>query len=66
MTDMILRLPEVIKRLGIKKTTIYKLTKAGELKSVPISARCVGWPASNVNAYIEKIKSTDETGNYNN
>ena len=55
--DMILRLPEVIKRLGIKKTTIYKLTKMGQLQSVPISARCVGWPESNINAYIEQIKS---------
>ena len=57
--DMILRLPDVIKRLGIKKTTIYKLTKAGLLKSVPISARCVGWPESNINAYIDKIKSSN-------
>ena len=57
MTDMILRLPEVMKRLGIKKTTIYKLTKNGKLKSVPVSARCVGWPESNINAYIERIKS---------
>lgn len=57
MNDVILRLPDVIKRLGIKKTTIYKLTKMGKLKSVPISTRCVGWPLSSVNAYIERIKS---------
>ena len=49
----LLRLPEVIQRVGIKKTKLYELQKAGCFpKSVQITAHAVGWLEEEINVWI--------------
>jgi prophage regulatory protein len=47
-----LRHREVLKRSGLKPTTLYDLMKAGAFpKATQLSARCVGWREDWVNAW---------------
>jgi prophage regulatory protein len=52
--DRILRLPEVMFRTGLGRTSIYDGMKAGTfVKSVHIGPRAVGWRESAIAAWIE-------------
>lgn len=47
------RLPRVEQETGLRKSTLYQLMKDGKfVASVRLSARCVGWPAQAVEAWI--------------
>ncbi|MCY4085515.1 MAG: AlpA family phage regulatory protein [Actinomycetia bacterium] len=49
----ILRLPAVLAATGLSKTTVWRLTKRGGFpQPVKLSARCVGWRASKVEAWL--------------
>jgi prophage regulatory protein len=49
------RLPRVEQETGLRKSTLYQLMKEGKfVASVPLSARCVAWPAQAVEAWIEQ------------
>lgn len=49
------RLPRVEAETGLRKSTIYQLMKEGKfVASVPLSARCVAWPAQAVETWIEQ------------
>ena len=49
----IMRLPEVLYRVGIGKSTLYKLIAAGEFPApVKLTANSVGWLSSDVDAWI--------------
>jgi prophage regulatory protein len=49
------RLPRVEQETGLRKSTLYQLMKDGKfVASVRLSARCVGWPAQAVEAWIEQ------------
>lgn len=51
----ILRLPEVERRTGLKRDTIYRRAKLGEFpKPIRIGARASGWVESEVTDYIQK------------
>lgn len=54
------RLPRVESETGLRKSTLYKLMQDGEfVDSVKLSARCVGWPAQAVEAWIaDRIKAS--------
>lgn len=53
-----LRLPEVIRRTGYKKASIYNMVRKGEFpKSVKIGPRAVAWDSNEVEAWIEAKKS---------
>jgi prophage regulatory protein len=53
-----LRLSQVIERMGLKKTTIYALQKTGEFPhSVPLTANSVRWIEAEIEAWIQKRKS---------
>jgi prophage regulatory protein len=54
------RLPRVEQETGLRKSTLYKLMLDGKfVASVRLSARCVGWPAHAVEAWIaERIKAS--------
>ncbi len=55
MTHTFLRLPEVSKRTGFKKTKIYKDIKAGSFpKPVPLSKNAVGWLESEIHRWQEE------------
>ena len=54
------RLPRVEQETGLRKSTLYKLMQEGKfVASVPLSARCVAWPAQAVEAWIaDRIKAS--------
>ena len=50
--DRILRLPIVLERTGLSRSTLYRKIKAGTFpKQVAISMRCAGWRESEVTAW---------------
>lgn len=62
--DAILRLPELIKMLGISRSSVYlrlkkgtKYFEAGFPLPVRLGAKSVGWRLSEVQAYIEQLSS---------
>jgi len=72
----ILRLPEVIKNTGLKRSTIYKLMAAqGFPIQISLGAKSVGWLESDIENWIQDrisksqiaLKSISQTGgNYAN
>ncbi|MCU0670974.1 MAG: AlpA family transcriptional regulator [Myxococcota bacterium] len=49
----LLRLPEVIERTGLSRTSIYRAMQAGEFpRAVPLYRRGVAWPESEVEGWI--------------
>ena len=55
----ILRLPAVIERTGLSRTTIYRLTDHGFPKPIKIGPNAVGWLEEDISAYLmaRKIES---------
>ena len=50
----VFRLPEVLARTGLSKSTAYRLIKSERFpKQVQLSERCVGWLASEIEEWIE-------------
>jgi len=53
MTHTILRLPIVKARTGLSRSTIYVRVSDGTFpKPVSLGARAVGWPESDIDAWI--------------
>lgn len=51
--DRILRLPTVLDRTGLSRSTLYRKIQNGSFpKQVAISARCAGWRESAVSAWL--------------
>lgn len=51
--DRILRLPVVLDRTGLSRSTLYRKVQAGTFpRQVRIAARCAGWRESAVNAWM--------------
>ena len=51
---MLLRMPQVMKMVGVSNTTIWRMEKAGLFPARKrISAGAVGWLASEVVAWLE-------------
>ncbi len=49
----ILRLPAVVARTGLSKSTLNRLMVLGDFpKPVQLSARCVGWPERLIDAWL--------------
>lgn len=65
MSETLLRLAEVMKRVGLRKTAIYAAIDRGEFPKpckIGLSSR---WPESEIEAYIEALKAArngDENG----
>lgn len=50
----IIRLPDVITKTGLGKTTIYQMENGGKFpKSVSLGAKAVGWIEAEVDRWIE-------------
>jgi prophage regulatory protein len=50
----LLRRPEVSRRTGLSRTTIYRLVRAGEFPAPrQISLRAVAWVESEVDAWVD-------------
>lgn len=55
MSQYILRLPEVIKRTGRSRSSIYQGIKDGTFpKPIKLGARSIGWPSSAIDDWIEE------------
>lgn len=54
MAAVLLRLPQVLARVGLKTTRLYQLVGDGEFPApVRIGERSVGWPEDEVEAWIQ-------------
>ncbi len=53
-TKRLLRLPQVLKATGLKKSTFYKLVSQNQFsKGVNISARCKAWDSQEIDNWIK-------------
>lgn len=53
----IIRLPDVISMVGLKRTAIYDKIKEGEFpKPVKLGSRASGWVAGEVQEWVERRK----------
>ena len=51
----VLRLPEVVRRVGYRKSEIYRRVASGTLpRPVPLCERCRGWLAHEIDEWIER------------
>jgi prophage regulatory protein len=58
MTDRILRLPEVIEKTGISRSSIYKQMQLGFFpKRIRLGKRMVGWSEAEIERHLEKLSS---------
>ena len=59
MSKKILRLPQLMSKTGLARSTIYLLLKQGAMpKSINLGQRSVGWLESDIDAWIDsKIQS---------
>lgn len=58
MTKRILRLPEVMTRTGLSRSTIYAYMGVKSFpKSIALGVRSVGWLESDIDAWIEQKSS---------
>ncbi len=58
--ERILRLPEVLDRIGMKRSSLYKRVNDGEFpRQISLGGRIVGWRESEVNAWIESCNKTN-------
>jgi len=55
MQTTILRLPDVIKRTGLSKSTIYlRISQSRFPNPIPLGGRAVGWIESEINDWINQ------------
>ncbi len=50
--DALLATPEVLKRLAIGETTLWRLEKKGQFPKPVFLGRCKRWRASDIDAFI--------------
>ena len=56
----ILRLPEVLARVGLSRSTVYQLMAAGDFPgSVRLTRNSVGWRSDDIDAWIASRVRTD-------
>jgi prophage regulatory protein len=61
-SSIIIRLPQVLQRTGLSRSTIYTLIKDGHFKApISLGRRAVGWLASDVDEFIESRAASRKT-----
>lgn len=64
MANAVLRLPVVIERVSLSRTTIYSRIKEGTFpKPIHLGIRAVGWLESDINEWIEQRINESHGGN---
>ncbi len=57
-SERLLRLPELIRLIGISRATIYRYVDSGRLPPpVKLSTRCVAWRASEITAWMAALQA---------
>jgi prophage regulatory protein len=52
---MIMRFPEVVKRTGLSRSTVYRLLSERKFPSqVQLTSRSVGWYARDIEAWLQE------------
>lgn len=52
----VLRLPEVITKTGLSRTTLYTMSRAGEFPvAISLGGKAMGWIESEIDDWIEKL-----------
>lgn len=53
-TDMILRLPTVLQKTGLSRSTLYRKISEGTFpRQIKISQRCAGWRSSAIDTWLK-------------
>ena len=56
----VLRMPEVLSRIGLSRSTLWRLIRAGEFpRPIRLGRRSVGWIEYDVEAWIKSRSLTD-------
>jgi prophage regulatory protein len=58
MQEKLIRLPEVMQRVGLSRSTIYaRINRKGDTfpKPIKLGERAIGWPSSSIDAWIEEM-----------
>jgi len=54
----LLRLPDVMRSIGLRRTTIYDMMAKGNFpRPVSLSARAIGWRVANVRDWLQQRKT---------
>lgn len=52
----VLRLPEVIQKTGLSRTTLYTMSKAGNFpESISLGGKAMGWIEAEIDHWIEEL-----------
>ena len=61
--EALLRKREVLKLIGLSNSSFYNRIQAGVIKrGVPMGPRLKGWPASEIQAYIQSCIAARDSG----
>ena len=53
MNDQLLRPPEVVRRTGLSRTTLWRRVRAGKFPAPTVlGVNAIGWPASIITAWL--------------
>jgi prophage regulatory protein len=56
-SERLLRLPELIRLIGISRATIYRYINSGRLPPpVKLSTRCIAWRASEITTWMAALQ----------
>ena len=56
----LIRLPEVMSRVGLKRTAIYMRMKEGRFpQSRSLGSKCAVWVESEINAWVDAVATKD-------
>ena len=56
MKELLLRIPEAGRRLGLGRSKAYELVASGEIQSVRISERSIRIPVSALETYVQRLE----------
>ena len=54
--ERLLRLPELIRMIGVSRATIYRYVDSGRIpRPIRLSTRCIAWRASEITAWMAAL-----------
>ena len=63
MENQIIRLRDLTRKVGLSRSTLYRLVRAGKFPpQIPLSERARGWLASDVDAWLQRQTAQSRSG----